>query len=396
MAPSQRMVLETGYECLYKAGWTKQKLMGVKMGTYSGDSGCEWDACYPWPNKYQYDNNSNNVTLTRLSYLLGLEGPNCTIDTACSASLIAINCACTTMKLANYQGKGEDNKYSLCFGILAMTSPGGWIGECAATMLSFKGRAFTFNDTADGFVRGEGCPAVHLELSDAGDDEPWERRIAAVLGTTTNQDGKSASLTAPHGPSQQACIRLCLREAGLTPPEVDITECHGTGTALGDPIEVGAVKGVMFNNRGDVAIQYTAAKSHTGHLEAAAGNSGFIKACLQCIFATATGNVHVRALNPHLDVANYPAFFNQECCDIKKSSNVSGVSSFGFGGANARGDVWGRSLYGYTMGGKKVTLDKGESLEWMQKVMDDPSIVKGKIGSAMSPAALHAPHMSDW
>merc|ERR1712014_122763 len=172
-----------------------------------------------------------------------------------------------------------------------------------------------------------------------------ESRHAMLIGSCVNQDGRSASMTAPHGPSQQEVIRASMREAGVSPNLITIAECHGTGTALGDPIEVGALRGVMRGDR-TVPILKTSSKTNIGHGEAAAGIAGLIK-CIQMLrHVSGAPNIHLHAINPHLDVAGYPAYFETELLDFGQNSGLTGVSSFGFGGTNARADVWGHAEYG--------------------------------------------------
>jgi len=136
-----------------------------------------------------------------------------------------------------------------------------------------------------------------------------------------------------------------MREGGLDTSSITIAECHGTGTSLGDPIEVGALKGIFHKER-TVPLLHTSAKASLGHLEAAAGSAGFIKCCLMLQFSTGAPNDHCRELNPHLDVEGFPTTFETEVVDFGANSGLTGVSSFGFGGTNARGDVWGHAHHG--------------------------------------------------
>nr|AFW98413.1 type I polyketide synthase [Alexandrium ostenfeldii] len=379
IAPSQRWVLEVGYETLYKAGWSKKDLLGQRIGTFIGDSCGEWNQIYWKQDKHVYSCNLNAVTCTRLASCLNLTGPNVSVDTACSASLVAANSAMHMMRRHTYRKKDEmpltyqrpqsELNYAVCMGILCMIHPAGWIGECSATMLSMRGRCFTFDSSADGFIRGEGCCSAYIR-SDHDDHrtDPSDRPLATVMGSATNQDGRSASLTAPHGPSQQECIRQCLREGNLPCGEVMLTECHGTGTALGDPIEVGANRGVMFGNR-DLPLMHCTSKSHVGHEEANAGTCGLLKVMLMLNQGCATPNPHLRALNPHLDVHDYPVIFINEICCTQMQNQVYGVSSFGFGGSNSRADCWAEVEKGTQKHGSRTVLDRNESYYWIDKVM---------------------------
>lgn len=137
-----------------------------------------------------------------------------------------------------------------------------------------------------------------------------------------------------------------MKEGHLSTQEITIAECHGTGTALGDPIEVGALRGVMGIDR-EIPFLQTSAKSNLGHLEAGAGSAGLIKCILMLSSSAGKPNIHLLCLNPHLDVQGFPVYFETEVTDFGKNSGVTGVSSFGFGGTNARGDVWGHAKKGH-------------------------------------------------
>ncbi|CAE8621809.1 unnamed protein product [Polarella glacialis] len=151
-------------------------------------------------------------------------------------------------------------------------------------------------------------------------------------------------MTAPHGPSQQECIRASLREANVTPADIRIAELHGTGTALGDPIEVGALRAVMKHR--DTPIFKTSAKSNLAHAEANAGMAGLLKCVLMLRHGVTPPNVHFKSLNPHLDLTGYPVYLCDDMCEIGTNSGYAGVSSFGFGGTNARADIWAKAVHG--------------------------------------------------
>jgi len=225
------------------------------------------------------------------------------------------------------------NEALMC-GVNMIPGPGNYINLCGPHMLSVTGRCFTFDASADGFARGEGYGAFFVK----NEDIMSTASFATVIGSCLNQDGRSASMTAPNGPAQQECIRGSMMEAGLTANQVTCAECHGTGTALGDPIEVGALRGVMQDRV--VPIIQTSSKAHIGHLEASAGTAGLIKCMLMCSATAGTPVCHLSVLNPHLDIAGYPTLFANEICDYGYNAGYSGVSSFGFGGANSRADVF--------------------------------------------------------
>mmetsp|Transcript_112127 Transcript_112127/g.302564 ORF Transcript_112127/g.302564 Transcript_112127/m.302564 type:complete len:662 (+) Transcript_112127:3-1988(+) len=244
-----------------------------------------------------------------------------------------------------------------------------------AGMVTHMGRCFTFDAGADGFVRGEGFAALHFKVSDPEDFS----RLAMLCGTCMNQDGRSASLTAPHGPSQQECIRHSLREAGIRALDIQIQELHGTGTPLGDPIEVGALRATMMSVHGETRVHplvKTCSKSHLGHTELCAGGCGMIKCVLMGLYCTAPPNCHIKALNPHIDAAGYPVIFNSEAVDQGKDVGFHGVSSFGFGGSNARGDIWARAQGGHrnTQPGKVACDLTRQRLEFFAEAFGLPCL----------------------
>lgn len=359
MGPGQRILLETGYEALYKEGYRMDTIPGLPMGIYVGDGGSDYQWIVPERimedlrarrpvNKHAKHGFQGGMAAARLSHLLGLRGPCISIDTACSSSLVAMGQAHRALVRRNDEVQAPPRlgcaiDKALVMGVALLD---GWhttLAYCAATMLSTMGRSFTFDESANGFVRGEGIGAIFVQLSDS--DEDAQRMLAAVIGSNVNQDGRSASMTAPHGPSQQMCIRASMRQAGLQPSQITIAECHGTGTALGDPIEVGALRDVM-KDRDEDPIIMTSGKTNFGHLEACAGLVGIARCVVMLNSVAGASNLHLRCLNPHIEYAGYPALLIDDLVDCGRQAGISGVSSFGIGGTNARGDLWGRALQG--------------------------------------------------
>lgn len=353
--PVQRVGLEVGYESLFRAGWTKATLQGAELVACYAYAPSEWTGgarhCRlgPGPSEELFRENTAAACAARLHYLFGVTGPSSTVETACSSSLTAAALVHSQMRPERPEAvkvsMRRQMRFGLAMGLNSYFDPFYTIGLCGASMLTHQGRCFTFDMTADGFVRGEGYTAMHYRVSEGEDLS----RLAMLCGTCVNQDGRSASLTAPHGPSQQECIRHSLREAGIRSLDIQIQELHGTGTALGDPIEVGALRATMMMFEGEQRVHplvKTSSKSNIGHSEMNAGGCGILKCVLMGIYCSATGNVHLRYLNPHIDVVGYPVYFASEVVDQGKSEGYHGVSSFGFGGSNARGDVWARAQSG--------------------------------------------------
>lgn len=346
MAPYQRCLLEVGYECLTRAEYKREDLRGFECGVFVGDSGSDWEElARPTDLLQNYKaGRERSVASSRLSFIMGMVGPTFTAETACSSSLVALGMCQQAMRLQLAE-KGQATphidtrvQHGLVLGTNTIIGTKSYIGLSGPGMLSPQGRCFTFDNTADGYARGEGIGGIKMKMCDSSLSAAG--RMCVVVGACVNQDGKSASMTAPHGPSQQEVIRASMREGGLDTSGITIAECHGTGTALGDPIEVGALRGI-FNASRHTPLLFTSAKTCLGHLEAGAGAAGFIKCCLMLQFSVGIPNNHCRSLNPHLDVEGFPAYFESEAVDFEQNSGLTGVSSFGFGGTNARADVWG-------------------------------------------------------
>mmetsp|Transcript_109628 Transcript_109628/g.210837 ORF Transcript_109628/g.210837 Transcript_109628/m.210837 type:complete len:1161 (-) Transcript_109628:52-3534(-) len=347
MLPSQKWCCEVGYLTLMKAGYNRHTLEGEPIGVWMGDVGPDWHTGQNfWMTHFGGEDDGgmtgpeaaimvhSAITAARLPYIYGFRGPTSTYDTACSASLVAMNAAHTFMM--NFEDEEMYGNMALVMGVNTLLWPASYIGNCAAGMLSHVGRSFTFNRSADGYQRGEGCAGVFLQRDCT--EEMIQNRQGAIIGTATNQDGRSASITAPNGPAQTAAIKKSMAFAGIDVNTVGGAECHGTGTALGDPIEVGALQAVMRVRTEPILKVST--KSHTGHLEAGAGTAGLTKCLMMIRFSVSPSNCHFNIINPNLMTQGYPVFFTNEDTDYGHSSGYCGVSSFGFGGTNSRCDVY--------------------------------------------------------
>ncbi|CAK9095077.1 Phenolphthiocerol/phthiocerol polyketide synthase subunit C ((Phenol)carboxyphthiodiolenone synthase subunit C) (Beta-ketoacyl-acyl-carrier-protein synthase I) (Phthiocerol synthesis polyketide synthase type I PpsC) [Durusdinium trenchii] len=366
LAPANKQLLERSYEALFNSGVSRKDVHGRRMGVYIGHSGDDWSVDPRFTSggedmhKFGYQARKWSCIAGRIAYILGLKGPQALLDTACSSALVAYGVGHTALRRSMLDqpmaGANSDISEALMGGANLIPGPGNYINLCGPHMLSVAGRCFTFDMSADGFERGEGSSCFFARSEESVPREA----LATVIGACLNQDGRtalagSASMTAPNGPSQQECVRGSMREAGLTANQITCSELHGTGTALGDPIEVGALKGVMQDRK--APIMQTSAKSHIGHLEANAGQAGIIKCMLMCNSCAGTPNCHLYILNPHLDINGYPTVFNTELAEYGNQSGYSGVSSFGFGGANARADVFAIASRGPRKPGQ-VNLEK--------------------------------------
>jgi len=360
MAPGQRILVEVGYQCLSLSGYTRESLWNHKCGVYIGDMGTDvmpgWNISMEGMVKPSAcDGMKNFITSGRLSHVLGMNGPTWSVDTACSSSLVATNVAVNALRPLVAEDsmflRFHDSalKNALAAGIMVIVSPYFYVTLSKAQMFSVNGRCFTFDMSGNGYARGEGCGCLHLRTSHARED--MDTQVAVLMGVNVNQDGKSATLTAPNGPSQQACIKASLDEAGLSSAEITVAECHGTGTALGDPIEVGALRRAIGENN-SVPVLLTSAKSNICHLESAAGMAGIEKCIVMLLASIGTPNCHLSRLNPHLDLSGFPVLVENEVTNTGLNSGLSGVSSFGYGGTNARGDVWAQCRVGSQKSGE--------------------------------------------
>ena len=334
MDPQQRLLLEVAFEALEDAGLSLDSLAGSRTGVYVGTHGND----YSWRvfadvaslDAYASTGSAHSIIANRLSYVWDLRGPSVALDTACSASLVAVHQACQGLR------NGEAD-VALAAGVNLILSPLWTVAISGLGMLSPRGRCRTFDAGADGIVRGEGCGVVALKrLSDARahGDRIW----AVIRGTATNQDGRTNGITAPNGLSQQAMLRAALANAGVRGSEISAVEAHGTGTILGDPIEVEALAEVL--GQGDPAANpclLGSVKTNIGHLEGAAGIAGLIKLIVSMARERWPALAHFESLNPHISAAGTRFVFPREERPWRRGAvpRRAGVSAFGFGGSNA-------------------------------------------------------------
>lgn len=334
MDPQQRLWLEVAWEAFEDAGLTMDALAGSATGVFLGLHSHSSD--YFWlqlSDPAQMDaftgpGNAHNIAAGRLAYLLDLRGPAITVDTACSSSLVAVHMACQSLRAG-------DCRTAIAGGVNAMLSPIWSIPLSRMQMLSPTGRCRAFDEAADGFVRGEGAGAVVLKrLNDAVAD--GDRVLAVIRGSALNQDGRTNGITAPNGLAQRALLRDALRNAGVRARDITHVETHGTGTALGDPIEFEALAEVLGEGRpAEQPCLLGAVKSNLGHLEGAAGIAGLIKVVLSLQHEAIPPVVHFRTLNTHIDADARMFSVPATVQPWTGERRIAGVSSFGWSGTNA-------------------------------------------------------------
>jgi len=335
MDPQQRLLLEVAWEALEDAGLVPERLQGTRTGVFVGVMTNDYARLVPSDELEAIDVYSGTgtaycITANRLSYVFGLEGPSLAVDTACSSSLVAVHLACQSLR------SGECS-VALAGGVNVMLWPGHAVYFTRAGLMAADGRCKTFDERADGFVRGEGAGVVVLKpLARAlADGDPV---YAVIRGSAVNQDGRSNGLTAPNLQAQVDVVEEACRRAGISPGSVQYVEAHGTGTALGDPIEAAALGRALAADRpAGSRCGLGSVKTNIGHLEAAAGIAGLIKLALSLRHREIPPSLHFERPNPKIPFENLPLYVQQalEPWPVPPGSAVAGVSSFGFGGTNA-------------------------------------------------------------
>jgi acyl transferase domain-containing protein/acyl carrier protein len=335
MDPQQRLALEVAWEALEHAGMAPTGLAGSATGVFLGATTNDYGNLLARAGPAALDayfgsGNALNAIAGRISYVLGLRGPCLAVDTACSSSLVAVHLACQSLRA------GECN-VALAGGVNLILTPDVTIAICRARMLAPDGRCKTFDAAADGYVRSEGCGIVVLKrLSEAV--SAGDRVLALIRGSATNQDGATGGFTVPNGRSQEALIRTALGNASLQPSNVDYLEAHGTGTSLGDPIEVIAAANALGEARPpSQPLLLGSVKTNIGHAEAAAGIAGLIKVVLALQHGMLPPHLHFRTPNPHIPWQDLPVevLSDGRTWPQRDRPRIASVSSFGASGTNA-------------------------------------------------------------
>ncbi len=372
MDPQQRLLLEVAWEAMENAGRPAEELAGTKTGVFVGIGGTDYSKVgVPYDDYFQQidahlgTGNALSIAANRLSYIFDFHGPSAAIDTACSSSSLAIHFAVESLR------RGESDA-ALAGGVNMILTPETTIAFSKARMLSPEGVCRPFDARANGYVRGEGCGLVLLKrLADAERD--GDNILAVLRATSVNQDGRTSGISAPNSQSQLACIREAQKQAGFTPDDIDYIEAHGTGTPLGDPIEMIALSEIFRVRQGDgeAGVSKTpspcplpegegstrpcyvaSVKANVGHMETVSGVAGLIKVVLMMEHDQIAPQTHFETLNPHIKLDETRLVIPTEpiAWPRTRGRRAAGISSFGFGGTNTHMIV------------ESVNLQLGESL----------------------------------
>jgi acyl transferase domain-containing protein/NADPH:quinone reductase-like Zn-dependent oxidoreductase/NAD(P)-dependent dehydrogenase (short-subunit alcohol dehydrogenase family)/aryl carrier-like protein len=333
--PQQRLLLEIVWEALEDANIPPASIANSRTGVYIGMSGADYTQILMrngahGADAYALSGTAHSIAGGRISYFLGAQGPNITVDTACSSSMVAIHLAVKGLR-------AREADLALAGGVNLTLIADPSVLTSRARMMSPTGRCRTFDASADGYVRAEGCGIIALKrLSDALRDK--DSILALIRGSAINQDGRSSGLTAPHGPSQEVVVRAALADAQIDPDDVVFVEAHGTGTALGDPIEVNALSSVFGDRPADRPLLIGSIKANLGHTESAAGVAGLIKAVEALRHRALPKQIHMLSPNPMISWDSWPVYVPLETLPLLPAEGkplYCGISSFGFSGTNA-------------------------------------------------------------
>ena len=332
MDPQQRLLLELTWEALENGGQVPEDLAGSQCAVYVGIASTDYahrrmdDLCSLDP--YSMTGNTASIASNRISYLFDLHGPSVSVDTACSSSLVALHQACNSI----WSG---DAPMAIAGGVNMLLHPFGFVGFSKASMLSPNGRCKAFDDSGDGYVRSEGSGVLFLKPLDeaiaAGD--PIQ---AVILESGINCDGQTNGISLPSSDGQSALLQDVYSKAGINPDKISYIEAHGTGTAVGDPIETSAISKVLAKPR-KKPLRIGSAKTNLGHLETASGMAGIFKIILSLKNRAIPESLHFKTPNKNIDFKASNLEVVSKFTPLPKSNNplLMGVNSFGFGGANA-------------------------------------------------------------
>lgn len=365
--PQQRLLLEVSWEAMENAGIDPARLSDRKVGVYIGGFTLDYKVLqFSTGNKTNIDVHTATGSMmtmlsNRISYTYDFKGPSLSVDTACSSSLVALHLACQALS-------NNECTIALAGGVNIIAIPEYTIAESKAGFLSPDGRSKSFDSRADGYARGEGAGIVILKsLENAVSDN--DLIYGVIVSTGVNQDGRTkGGITIPNGTSQEALIRETYKKAGISPGDISYIEAHGTGTFVGDPIEINSIANVLATDREHSNKCFVGSvKTNIGHLEAAAGIAAFIKSCLILQNEKIPPNIHFQNPNPRIPFEKICLKVPVKKEDLTKKNGIAyiGVNSFGFGGTNAHLVLAGNNCNNNSNGQKHAIIDSKREFPYL-------------------------------
>mmetsp|Transcript_5636 Transcript_5636/g.13238 ORF Transcript_5636/g.13238 Transcript_5636/m.13238 type:complete len:1020 (+) Transcript_5636:99-3158(+) len=349
MDPMQKHVLETSYEALFAAGYKKKDLMNSYIAVFTGCAHSEWNYIDKEAGACSGTGSSQAIVSNRTSFALGMMGPSSSIDCEMSSASVALMVGAAAVSTTNDRRveSGGNSSAAIVGGVFLTFTPFMWPRYNA--WMNPNGRCFSFDDAANGYVRGEMCGSVALkpyaEKVDKDLVVPDQPCIGCINGWRMVSNGKGASLNAPHGPAIQECVHDAIRDASIDVLDVDAVECHGIGGALEDSVEGTSIAAALRGGKSgeSEALVLGAVKTHVGAQCEACGMAQLLKILYNIGFASQCPSNHLRSLNPHIDFGGGAVMINTEAVAYKGRSAFHSFSSRGLGGTTVHGVVWYRA-----------------------------------------------------
>lgn len=347
MDPQQRLVLETSYEALFMAGYRKKDLSMAFIGVFGGSSHPEFSQIPLDVGAFSGTGTNEAIFCNRVSFCLGIQGPSTTIDCEMASSSAAFFVGCSQVCPSNERGNMLTNPAALANGGYVMVTPTLW--PRFNYWMNPEGRCLTYDQSAAGYIRSEGVGSFLLRSHMEKIDDQWvirdQEALAVCSGYRMNNNGRNSSMHAPNGAAEQMCVVEVLRQANITALDVDAVECHGIGNLLQDAVEVGSAAKIYrgVQGRDDSSLLLGAVKTQVGAACEACGLSQIAKAVWGQRFACNIPSLHIKALNPHIELVDTPVTIHSEPLSYRCRSSYHSTSSRGFGGTNVTLLFWAQS-----------------------------------------------------
>jgi len=342
MDPHQRMSLESGYSALFRGGKRRSTLKGSACSVFVGCGSTEWMLMHDSKQLHRSSAGSSSgqsACATRLCFQLGLQGQSLVLDAEGASGLAVLHLAAESIQRST---SPRPESSALAIGVHLCLSPVWWPSACSSGVLSHTGRCLSFNESADGYIRGEGCCAAMVDGAEQESDSDVQP-LGCLAGSAMSSSGQYANLIAPSGASERDIIAEALSRAGVVPADVDCIQADSSGLLLPDALEVAGLTRVYRNFNSREVLTLASAKSSCGHQMECAGLTSFLEALIAASFGMSVPKLHLRTLNPHVDLAHAPTSFVGEAMELRDLSPYIGVNSLGFTGYRVHAIAWGQA-----------------------------------------------------